>query len=88
MTAPSKSLIASTSACAAVDVEMVRRLVEDEQVRALEGREPHQQPRLLAARQLVLTGVVGLRAGEAEAAPRGRGPSPPARRACARRTCS
>ena len=34
---------------AAVDVEMVGRLVEDEQMRAVEGGEPQQQPRLLAA---------------------------------------
>ena len=34
---------------AAVDVEMVGRLVEDQQMRAVKGREPHQEPRLLAA---------------------------------------
>jgi hypothetical protein len=37
---------------ARVDVEVVRRLVEDEHVRALDGGQPHQQPRLLAARKL------------------------------------
>ena len=44
---------------AAVDVEMVGRLVEDEQVRAAEGREAEHQPRLLAAGQLLdlLVGV-------------------------------
>ena len=41
---------------------MVGRLVEDEQVGAVEGREPEQQPRLLAAREVVEPGVVDLRA--------------------------
>ena len=36
---------------AAVDVEMVGRLVEDDEMRPREGRKPEQQPRLLAARQ-------------------------------------
>src|SRR5947209_19547982 len=34
---------------AAVDIEMVGRLVEDEQMRRLEGGEAEEQPRLLAA---------------------------------------
>ena len=37
---------------AAVDVEVVRRLVEDQEMRAVEGGEAHEQPRLLAARQV------------------------------------
>ena len=36
---------------AAVDVEMVGRLVQDDHVGAEEGRKPEQQPRLLAAGQ-------------------------------------
>ncbi len=35
---------------AAVDVEMVGRFVEDDEMRAAEGGETQQQPRLLAAR--------------------------------------
>ena len=37
---------------AAVDVEMVGRLVEDQEVRRVKRRQRQQQPRLLAARQL------------------------------------
>ena len=37
---------------AAVDVEMVGRLVEDQQVRRVKRGQRQQQPRLLAARQL------------------------------------
>ncbi len=36
---------------AAVDIEMVGRLVENDHVRTMEGREPEQQPRLLTTRQ-------------------------------------
>ena len=43
---------------AAVDVEMVGRLVEDDEMRRGEGRQPQQQPRLFAARQR-LDRVVG-----------------------------
>ncbi len=47
---------------AAVDVEVVGRLVEDQHARPAEGDEPKQQPRLLAARQvLFLTGVSAMR---------------------------
>ena len=42
---------------AAVDVEMVGRLVENDQMRAAEGREAEQQPRLLAAGQTLRPGV-------------------------------
>ena len=37
---------------AAIDVEMVGRLVEDQDVRAMEGRQCQQQPRFLTARKL------------------------------------
>ena len=52
---------------AAVDVEVVGRLVEDQQVRPVEGGERQQQPRLLAARQVGALGV-GLVGAEAVAA--------------------
>src|SRR4051812_22922069 len=52
---------------AAVDVQMVGRLVEDDHVRAVERGEPEQQPRLLAARQALDQGIAGL-AGEADRA--------------------
>ena len=52
---------------AAVDVEMVGRLVEDEQVRAAEGREAEHQAGLLAARQL-LDLLVGIEPGKADRA--------------------
>ena len=45
--------------CAAVDVEMVGRLVENDQLRTEEGRKPEQQPRLLAARQILHRRVGG-----------------------------
>ena len=45
---------------AAVDVEMVGRLVEDDEVGPGEGREPEQQPRLLAARERRDLGVAVL----------------------------
>ena len=38
--------------CAAIDVEMVGRLVEDDQLRPEEGRKSEQQPRLLAAGEI------------------------------------
>ena len=50
---------------AAVDVEMVGRLVEDEELRAVESGEAHQQARLLAARELRDAGV-GAAAGKAD----------------------
>jgi hypothetical protein len=46
-------LSASDQRLAAVDVEVVGRLVEDQQMRSVEGREADQQPRLLAARQIL-----------------------------------
>ena len=49
---------------AAVDVEMVRRLVENEQMRSGEGGDAEQQPRLLAAGE-TLDLRVGARAGKA-----------------------
>ena len=52
---------------AAVDVEMVGRLVEDQQVGAGEGGEAEQQPRLLAAGE-VARRRVHLARGEAERA--------------------
>ena len=65
---------------AAVDVEMVGRLVEDEQVRPVEGGKPHQQPRLLAAGQ-ILGGRVHLLGRQAELGDARRAPwirAPPA----------
>ena len=50
---------------AAVDVEMVRRLVEDQKMRPVEGRDAEQQPRLFAAREIGDFGV-GLDAGKAD----------------------
>ena len=47
---------------AAVDVEMVGRFVEDENVRGMEGGKREQQPRLLAARQRVAARIGKLRA--------------------------
>ena len=44
---------------ATVDVEMVGRLVEDHEMRRAEGGKPEQQPRLLAARQLLHLGITG-----------------------------
>ncbi len=52
---------------AAVDVEMVGRLVEDQKMRAAVGGEAERQPRLLAAREPLDRRVGGL-AGEAERA--------------------
>ena len=68
---------------AAVDVEMVGRLVEDEQVRAAEGREPEHQPRFLAAGQLARP-ACRRSAPEKPIAPARRAPSLPARPASAR----
>ena len=51
---------------AAVDVEMVGRLIHDKQVRTAEGRQPHQQPRFLAAGQFG-DARIGLAAGKADA---------------------
>ena len=50
---------------AAVDVEMVGRLVENQQMRPVEGREPHQQARLFAAGELRDLGV-GFHVGKAD----------------------
>ena len=50
---------------ATVDVEMVGRLVEDEELRPVEGGEAHQQARLLAAGQS-LDLRIGARAGKAD----------------------
>ncbi len=62
---------------AAVDVEMVGRLVEDQQLRAVEGGKAHQQARLLAARQRRDRRVARDRR-KSRSAPYGRGFSPPA----------
>ena len=50
---------------AAVDVEVVRGLVEDQELRPVEGREPHKESRLLAARQRFDISV-GARTGKAD----------------------
>ena len=47
---------------AAVDVEMVGRLVEHQDMRPMERGEGEQQPRLLAARQRLAFGIGQLRA--------------------------
>ncbi len=52
MTAPEKSLIASIKRGATVDIEMIGRFVEHQQVRPLMGREAEQQTRLFAAREM------------------------------------
>ena len=52
---------------AGVDVEMVGRLVQDQQVRAVEGGEREQEARLLAAGEVLGRGV-GLVDAEAERA--------------------
>ena len=52
---------------ARIDVEVVGRLVEDQQVRPVEGRQREQQARLLAAREVLRLGV-GLADAEAERA--------------------
>ena len=66
-TAPSKSLTASTREARGIHVEMVGRLVEQQQVRGVARRQRQQQPRLLAARQHADL-EVGAVAREAEAA--------------------
>ena len=68
---------------AAVDVEMVGRLVEDEEMRAGESREPQQQPRLLAARQVARPACRRLAAEKPIGAGAGAYLAPPARRASA-----
>src|SRR5829696_1798106 len=55
---------------AAVDIEVVRRLVEDEEMGPAEGGKPHEQARLLAAGQR-RDRRVGLGAGKAEPAAAG-----------------
>ena len=55
---------------AAVDIQMVGRLVQDDHVGAVEGRQPEQQPRLLATRQALDQRVSGL-AGEPDGADAG-----------------
>ena len=67
---------------AAVDVEVVRRLVEDQEVGAVEGGEPHQQARLLAARQ-VRDRAFPISSRRSRTAPRGPAPSRPVRPASA-----
>ncbi len=52
---------------AAVDVQMVGRLVENDHVGTEEGRKPQQQPGFFAARQAPHHGVAGL-AGKADRA--------------------
>src|SRR5260370_11227721 len=45
---------------AAVDIQMVGRLVENDHVRTEEGRETEQKRRLFAAREVLDQGVAGL----------------------------
>ena len=67
---------------AAVDVEMVGRLVENDQLRAEERRKPEQQPRLLAARQ-ASSPACRPPLPKSRSRRRGRAPSLPAHRASA-----
>ena len=67
---------------AAVDVEMVGRLVEDEEMRPGEGREPEQQPRLLAAGETFRPACRPARR-KSRCRRRARAPLPPARPASA-----